>query len=74
MYCNVNGFNKTFSTEENKLYMDFFDKLLIFAFCVNFKAYELPLNIERFSSNFPQSVFLSNGTILRCKTYENNDF
>jgi len=34
-------------------------------FFVNFKAYELPLNIKRFCSNFPQSVFSSNGTILR---------
>jgi len=32
---------------------------------VNFKAFELPLNIKRFCLNVSQSVFSSNGTILR---------
>jgi len=39
-----------------------------FTFFVNFKAYELPSNIKQFCSNFPQSVFSSNGTILRGET------
>ena len=42
-------------------------------FFVNFKADELPLNIKRFYSNFPRSVFLSNGTILGGETQENYD-
>jgi len=37
-------------------------------FFVNFKAYKLPLNIKRFRLNIPQSVFSSNGTILRGET------
>ena len=45
-----------------------------FTFFVNFKAYELPLNNKRFCSNFSQSVFSSNGTILRGETKENYDF
>jgi len=35
---------------------------------VNFNAYELTLNIKRLRENFPQSVFSSNGTILRGET------
>jgi len=53
MFCGVNGLNKTCSTAENELWMELLDKLLIFHFFVNFKAYELPLNIKRFCSNFP---------------------
>jgi len=73
-YCDVNGLNKTCSTAENKLWMELLDKLFFFTFFVNFKAYELPLNIKRVRSNFPQSVFSSNGTILRGETKENYDF
>ena len=43
-------------------------QIVDFSFFVNFKAYELPLNIKGFCSNFPQSVFSSNGTILRGET------
>jgi len=37
--------------------MEILDELFIFRIFVNFKAYELPLNIKRFFSNFLQSVF-----------------
>jgi len=48
--------------------MELFDKLLIFRIFAIFKADELPLNIKRFCSNFPQSVFSSNRTILKGET------